>query len=88
MMDLVVDTYTRIADLGGPVVVLLCALSVVVLAVVLYKLWQFTSAGVGRHRELGAAVAAWDQGDRTGARAHLDRSRSYLAPVVDMAMAG
>ena len=76
----------RIADLGGPVVLLLIAVSVVTLAVVLYKFWQFKSAGVGRHTALSQAVAAWDRGDRSGARAALDRSTSYLAPVVDMAL--
>ncbi|WP_404944744.1 MotA/TolQ/ExbB proton channel family protein [Sagittula sp. P11] len=78
----------RIYDLGGPVVLLLCAMSVVVLSVVLYKLWQFHSAGVGRHMALGQAVAAWDGGDRSDARRHLKRSTSYLAPVIAMAMAG
>ncbi|MWB79078.1 MotA/TolQ/ExbB proton channel family protein [Pseudooceanicola sp. 216_PA32_1] len=82
------DSIQRIADLGGPVVLLLCALSVVVLAVILYKLWQFTVAGVGRHKALRDAIAAWDAGDRTAARDHLGRSRSYLVPVVSMALDG
>jgi biopolymer transport protein ExbB len=82
------DSIERIADLGGPVVLLLCALSVVVLAVVLYKLWQFAVAGVGRHKALAEAIAAWDAGDRTEARDHLGRSRSYLAPIVAMALDG
>ncbi|MAM25444.1 MAG: flagellar motor protein MotA [Marinobacter sp.] len=82
------DSIQRIADLGGPVVLLLCALSVVVLAVVLYKLWQFAVAGVGRHEALADAIAAWDAGDRTAARNHLGRSRSYLAPVVTMVLDG
>lgn len=82
------DSIQRIADLGGPVVLLLCALSVLVLAVVLYKLWQFAVAGVGRHKALADAIAAWDAGDRTAARDHLGRSRSYLAPVVAMALDG
>jgi biopolymer transport protein ExbB len=79
------DALTRIAETGGPVVMILIAVSVVTLAVVLYKLWQFSSSGVGRHVELNAAVRAWDAGDRTTARAALDRSTSYLAPVIGMA---
>lgn len=82
------DAITRILDLGGPVVLLLGVLSVLVLTVVLYKLWQFTAARVGGHRSLKSAVQAWDAGDRTAARDHLDRSRSYLRPVMDMAMSG
>ncbi|QFT62869.1 MotA/TolQ/ExbB proton channel family protein [Roseivivax sp. THAF30] len=85
-MTNIAEAILRIADLGGPVVLLLIAVSVVTLAVVLYKLWQFNSAGVGRHKALSEAIASWDRGDRAGARAALDRSTSYLAPVVDMAL--
>ncbi|SDN65203.1 biopolymer transport protein ExbB [Lutimaribacter pacificus] len=88
MITMLRDSILRIADLGGPVVLVLVSLSVLVLAVVLYKLWQFTVAGVGRHKALQKAVMAWDAGDRTGARAHLDRSGSYLRPVVSMAIDG
>ncbi len=86
MIAALTDSINRILDLGGPVVLLLCALSVLVLAVILYKLWQFVQAGVGRHRALQDAIAAWDAGDPARARQHLDRSRSYLRPVIEMAM--
>lgn len=82
------DAILRIADLGGPVVLLLAALSILVLAVVLYKLWQFTAAGVGRHKALQDAIAAWDAGERVAARENLNRSQSYLAPVITMALDG
>lgn len=88
MIQLLTDAVQRIYDLGGPVVLLLGAMSIVVAAVVLYKLWQFQAAGVGRHKALGEAVAAWDAGNRPAALAHLGQSRSYLAPVIDMAMSG
>ncbi|WP_281966475.1 MotA/TolQ/ExbB proton channel family protein [Roseovarius nanhaiticus] len=78
-------TFNEIAALGGPVVVVLLAVSMVTLAVMLYKLWQFTRSGVGRHRALAEAVSAWDAGDKARARAALRRSTSYLAPVVSMA---
>ncbi|MEI4262150.1 MotA/TolQ/ExbB proton channel family protein [Roseovarius sp. D0-M9] len=82
------DAVLRITDLGGPVVLILVALSILVMAVVLYKLWQFTVAGVGRHKALQQAIAAWDAGDRPAARDHIGHSASYLAPVVTMAMDG
>lgn len=88
MMTLVMDMLTRLAELGGPVVLVLVGLSVLVLAVTLYKLWQFAAAGVGRHAALRRAVDAWDQGDRAGARAELEKSTSYLRPVIDMAFDG
>tara|TARA_R110002124_G_scaffold135697_1_gene298665 strand:- start:843 stop:1466 length:624 start_codon:yes stop_codon:yes gene_type:complete len=78
----------RIADLGGPVVILLGALSIMVLALVLYKVWQFADARVGYHQALQDAITAWDAGDRSTARQHLGRSRSYLVPVVAMALDG
>jgi biopolymer transport protein ExbB len=74
------------ADTGGPVVMVLMAVALLTLAVVLYKAWQFTATGVGRHKALTAAVAAWDAQDRAAAQDHLSRSTSYLAPVVAQAM--
>lgn len=84
-MTEVLDILRRIADLGGPVVLVLVAASVYVLAIALYKIWQFRAAGVGRHRALQAAVAAWDTGDRATASDRLSQSTSYLAPVIEMA---
>ena len=84
-MNALLDGLRQVTDLGGPVVLILLAVSVVTLATVLYKLWQFSSAGVGRHKALREAVEAWDAGDRTGALAAVERSKSYLAPVVEMA---
>lgn len=49
--------------LGGPVVAILLAMSVLALALVLVKLWQFQRAGVGEH---GALIAALDQGRSRG----------------------
>ncbi len=83
----VLEGLRQIADLGGPVVMILLAVSVVTLATILYKLWQFFAVGVGRHRALKEAVAAWDEGDRSAALRALKRSRSYLAPVIEMAFA-
>ena len=84
MSDLL-NAVAGIVEVGGPVVMILVAVSVVTLAVVLYKMWQFSASGVGRHAALSEAVAAWDAGDRVAARAALNRSTSYLAPVIDMA---
>ena len=79
-------TIQEILALGGPVVAILLAMSVLTLAVTLYKLWQFAVSGVGRHKVLSDALAAWDTGDRSAARTRLAASRSYLAPLVAAAM--
>lgn len=75
----------QVADLGGPVILILLAASVYVLAVTLFKIWQFRVAAVGRHSALREAVRSWDQGDRTAAMSALSRSNSYLVPVLEMA---
>ncbi len=76
----------EILTLGGPVVAVLIVMSVLALAVTLYKLWQFAAYGVGRHQVLSQALSAWDAGDRSAARTHLGKSKSYLAPIVSAAM--
>lgn len=81
----VMDSIFKIADVGGPVVMILIGVSVITLAVILYKLWQFTLAGVGRHKALSIAVNAWDEGDTDGATAALAKSSSYLAPLIKQA---
>jgi len=80
------DALRGIFALGGPVVAILLVMSVLTFGVTLYKLWQFAASGVGRHRVLSEALAAWDAGDRRTARARLTESRSYLAPLLGAAM--
>jgi biopolymer transport protein ExbB len=85
-LSAILDPLRQIAATGGPVVVILMAVAVLALAVGIYKTWQFRRAAVGRHTALLHAVAAWDAGDPSAARAALGRSQSYLVPVVKMAM--
>jgi biopolymer transport protein ExbB len=75
----------QMIDIGGPVVALLLAISVATLAVALWKIWQFKSSGVGRHKALRASIALWDDRRSAEARRELDQSTSYLAPVIAMA---
>lgn len=75
----------QIADLGGPVILILIAASIYVIAVALYKLWQFRIVGVGRHKALHEALEAWDAGKKAVATSKLSRSKSYLVPVIEMA---
>lgn len=85
-MSRLADRIAGLLDLGGPVVAILAALSIVALAVALYKLWQFGAAGVGSHRRLRRALDAWDSGDPAQARDLIGESRSHLAPLVATAM--
>ncbi|MFG5380650.1 MotA/TolQ/ExbB proton channel family protein [Yoonia sp. R2-816] len=71
-----------IIEVGGPVVAILLAVSILALTVTLYKIIQFRAAGVGRHHELQRALTLWDSGKRTFAVAELGRSKTYLTPVM------
>ena len=83
---IVIDTLRDAVSLGGPVIVILFAISVLTLGVTFYKFWQFSASGVGRHQRLSQALAAWDGGDAQTARARLSESQSYLAPLLKSAM--
>lgn len=83
---LLLERLQSIVDLGGPVVAILGVISIITTALVLYKLWQWQVAGVGRHKAVREALDAWDLGASIEAHAALSRSRSYLAPVVRQAL--
>lgn len=76
----------HVLDLGGPVVAILIAVSILTTGVVLYKIWQFQLAGVGRHKALSHAIAAWDRGEIAAAAMMVKTSKSYLKPSFLMAM--
>lgn len=80
------DALRGLIELGGAVVALILALSVLAGAVVLWKLWQFRAAGVGRHAGLEAAIAAHDAGQTTRARALAEAGQSHLAPLLAEAL--
>ena len=84
--DLLPQRLAAIIDLGGPVIAILMALSVLVLATLLWKLWQFHALGVGRHAAIDRAMAAFDAGDRAAALQALGNSRNHLAPVLSLAL--
>lgn len=85
MTDLL-ETAQDFLALGGPVVAILLAMSILALALVLVKLWQFRHAGVGDH---GALIAALDQADHGATQAALRQAaqaRSHLAPLAVLAL--
>ena len=85
-MSMILDALQQVLDLGGPVVMVLLVTSVLTTALVLYKIWQYQMARVGRHRQLSAAVDAFDRGETAQAMTALQQSKSYLAPVLHMAL--
>lgn len=73
-------------DVGGPVVAILLLMSVIAVAVVLFKLWQFHMAGVGRHSALKTGLLLWDKGERKPALGQIKASPSHLAGLLEGAM--
>ncbi|MEM8868944.1 MAG: MotA/TolQ/ExbB proton channel family protein [Pseudomonadota bacterium] len=80
MIDWLRTQMFSVVETGGPVVAILLVLSILSLAVILWKLWQFTELGVGRQARLRAALRHWDAGRVADARALLAESRNQLAP--------
>lgn len=80
------DTPSSLLEFGGPVVLLLLAISVVALAIVLAKALQFYTVQVGRHASVRKAVAQWRTGDRAIAAKNLVKDRSMSAALVRSAM--
>ena len=85
-MTQITEFLMRVLDLGGAVVMVLLVISVLTLAVILYKLWQFQAARVGQHKKLLEAASHWDQGRAAQAHAAQKQSNSYLSPILAMAM--
>jgi biopolymer transport protein ExbB len=75
-------------DAGGPVVLILIALSVVALALIILKLWQFQSARLGDRRHALEALRLYREGRATDALALAARTRNPAAEVVAAAIRG
>ncbi|EAU41977.1 MotA/TolQ/ExbB proton channel family protein [Fulvimarina pelagi HTCC2506] len=86
--SLLIQPVLQIYELGGFVVVILAALSVVAFAVVLLKLWQFSREGVGKRRASRQAVDAWVRGDTAKALKAAEGGRGPVAGVVASAIRG
>ncbi len=82
LMGLVAYTWRSartLIDLGGPVVAVQLIISIIGLAMVFYKLLQFTTVRQSRFRTLDRAIELWGEGDHETALELLDRSWLKLA---------
>lgn len=71
-----------LVDQGGPVVVLLLALSVAAIALIIAKILQFAVQGVGRHGTARKALGLWLDGRPREARTVLASGKSVVAEVL------
>ncbi|WP_238364271.1 MotA/TolQ/ExbB proton channel family protein [Mesobacterium pallidum] len=81
--------WTEISDFltrGGPAMWAIAALSVLTLALILWKIWRLSLMGAWGGARAEAAVTAWVAGDRDGARAALARARGLRARAVRAAI--
>ena len=77
---------TGLLELGGPVVAILMAMSVVAVAIMLMKVWQFARLRITDGRPVSDAIARWQSGDRHGALEILARTPNPTARVLELTM--
>ncbi|MCY4143914.1 MAG: MotA/TolQ/ExbB proton channel family protein [Gammaproteobacteria bacterium] len=74
-------------DIGGPVVWILAAMSIIALSIILLKIWQFVTTKPETLGNLDAALSMWRKGDRQQALDGVDREL-FAGEVVEVAMQG
>ena len=72
---------------GGPMLWLIVALSVVMVALILWKIWRFLWIGVWGGTDADPAISAWVAGDLVGAEMLLKGAWGLRARVARVAMA-
>lgn len=78
----------ELMDAGGPVVAILLAMSIVALAIVLVKLWQFWRARLGDRRIAEEALRLFQAGRVDKALERLHGARNPVAQVLGQAIRG
>lgn len=78
----VLNSARTLVELGGPVVAVQLVISVLGLAMVFYKVLQFSTLRQSSFDALAKAIDLWSGGDTEAAGKLLDKSRSKLAPHV------
>lgn len=82
------QTIMDLLALGGPVMLVLAILSVLALAIVLIKLWQFAVLRPGARQPVAHALALWRANRAREALDAVSGSRQPAARLVGLAMAG
>lgn len=87
-VSLLLAPIAQIYELGGFVTLILLALSIVAVAVIILKFWQFSTSGVGRRRSAGRAVDAWIHGENARAIEFAEAGRGPVAETIAAALRG
>lgn len=88
MLDRIIGGVSELLDAGGPVVAILLMLSIVALAIVVVKSWQFYQSRLGDRKTARAAIALFKSGRASEALTLLDGSPNPVAWVLAMAIRG
>ena len=83
--------FERASDIvgaGGPVVIVLLCMSVFALGIVLAKLWQFSTIGLGNRRSAKEALALYREGRTAESLTVAQASRNPASAVLALAMDG
>lgn len=76
----------ELIELGGPVVVVLGAMSVLGLAIVLLKGWQFATVRIADRSFITPALDAWHSGQASAAISQLENRKNPIAAALAAAM--
>lgn len=78
--------YQQLTSAGGPILVILFAISIAATAITIFKVQQYSRLGVGRSRAARNAVAMWAAGERDKAIKEARSETSPASAVVASAM--
>jgi len=85
-VEVSVDRVQNLIQAGGPVVVLLIGLSILGLAVLLLKSWQFFALKIDKREFIEQAMAAWTKPDIAGMKKILTVNKNPIARVIETAV--
>ena len=80
------DQISDLIDAGGPVVIILITMSIIGLAALLLKSWQFYNLKINKKDFIPAAIDSWSKNDKQAAQAILGQSKNPIARVLETAI--
>jgi len=83
-----IERINQIVEIGGPIVAILGVFSIISVAIIFLKLWQFAAMGVRRRKVARLAVGKWIAGQRQAAYADVVQHNSVISNIVAHAMRG
>lgn len=81
-----VSALGSLIETGGPVLILLVCTSILALAVFLFKLLQFRTAQIGRHKPVTELLKTWDRGERSAALTETEQTDHWLKDTLSLGM--